>query len=70
MFHSATNHISVYPFDYPANRMAVRLYLQNPMQKNIEKRDDFSPFCKVAGVGVHLAGVGAVTCECLSDNPL
>jgi hypothetical protein len=23
MFHSATNHISVYLFDYPANRMAV-----------------------------------------------
>jgi hypothetical protein len=24
----------------------------------------------VAGVGVHLAGVGATTCACLSDNPL
>jgi hypothetical protein len=54
-------------FDYPSNRMAVS---SNPVQKNIEKRKDFSPSCKVAGVGIHLAGVGAVTCADLSDNPL
>jgi hypothetical protein len=67
MFHSAINYISVCLFDYPANRMAV---YSNPVQKNIEKRKDFSPSCKVAGVGIHLAEVGAVTCADLSDNPL